>query len=131
MTIGVTKGLGLARLRRMPGSGGAAAGQNFEIAYRCPVTEISVFYKFLHGVQRVVAAFPETLLSLSLFHRFRIPPDNFYFCHDSFPRTSTGMRSSISIGRHFQSNKSAIPSYINTKVSLRFLLRWIIFLPRW
>src|SRR5438552_2955381 len=107
MRIASPLGLGLARLRRMPGSGGAAAGQNFEIADRCPVTEISVFYKFLHGVQRVVAAFLETLLSLSLFHRFRIPPDNFDFRHDSFPRTSTGMRSGISIGRHFKSNGSA------------------------
>jgi hypothetical protein len=72
-------------LRSTPGSGGAAAGQNFEIADRCPVTETPVFYKFLHGVQLVVAAFLETLLSLSLFHRFRIPPDNFDFRHDSFP----------------------------------------------
>src|SRR5262245_3530350 len=92
----------------MPGSGGAAAGQNFEIADPCPITETSVFYKFLHGVQRVVAAFLETLLSLSLFHRFRIPPHNFDFGHDSFPAHQTGMRSSISIGHHLSSNGSAI-----------------------
>ena len=95
-------------MRSKAGSGGAAAGQNFETADRCPVTETSVFYKFLQGVERVVAALLETLLSLSLFHRFRIPPDNFDFPHDSVPRTSTGMRSSTSIGRHFRSNGSAI-----------------------
>src|SRR5262249_33124862 len=101
----------------MPGSGGAASGHNFEIADRCPVTETSVFYKFLYGVQLVVAAFLETLLSLSLFHRFRILPDNFDFRHDSFPRTSTGTRSSISIGRHFRSNGSAISRASHSGIS--------------
>ena len=117
MRMAVTTGARTCSIAPHAGSGGAAAGQNLEIADRCPVTETSGFYKFLYDVQRVVAAFLETLLSLSLFHRFRIPSDNCDFRHDSFSRTSTEMRSGISIGRYLRSNRGAISQSSHSGIS--------------